>query len=268
MKETEMLEYLSSRFDRDNPFSLEDHLIGLSVVGSRGYNLHTEDSDYDLLGVVAPPQKYVYGLSTWEHWHPKSGTLDHDLDVKLYSVEKFIRLLLKGNPNVLEYLWLHPSSRFVHSLQMDMIVQERDAFLSQNLWKAMRGTINGMRSRLDGTGSTRNLGERRKQWIEEYGYNPKDAYRMAHIVNMAGHVLAHGDLPVHLERGSVVHQTLMAMKSGDWSLPEVLRYVDMKEALAEQLYEVTSLPERPNFERAEKLLMQIHRQRWDIEDSR
>lgn len=74
--------------------------------GSHGTTLDPSEpaasDDTDIMVIVVPPIEYVFGLESWEGCDFWIGSYD----IVVYSVEKFFRLLMKGNPNVLGLLWL------------------------------------------------------------------------------------------------------------------------------------------------------------------
>ena len=69
------------------------------VAGSRAYGTNTEDSDYDYRGICIQPKKYLLGLDKFEQHEEKEP------DTVIYSLEKFVRLALQNNPNILEILF-------------------------------------------------------------------------------------------------------------------------------------------------------------------
>lgn len=77
-------------------------LVG--VVGSTAYGLAHAGSDLDRLGVYVAPSSTFLGLS-----YPiekRLTTQQYDPDVSMHEIGKYLRLALKGNPSVLELLWL------------------------------------------------------------------------------------------------------------------------------------------------------------------
>lgn len=83
-----------------------ENIILDGVVGSRAYGLATDDSDTDTLGVFVAPTLDVSGL----FWSSKDETVtnaspDGD-DYTYHEVGKFLRLILKGNPTMIEFLFL------------------------------------------------------------------------------------------------------------------------------------------------------------------
>lgn len=95
--------------------------------GSRSHGLSTAESDEDSRGVCVPPPRYLYGLSHFEQWESEGG--DH----VVYSLQKFVRLALDGNPNIIEAFYVHPEDRlFTHRLA-EPLLENRDRFLSKKV---------------------------------------------------------------------------------------------------------------------------------------
>lgn len=95
--------------------------------GSRSHGLGTAESDEDSRGVCIPPANYLYGLSHFEQWESEGG--DH----VVYSLQKFVRLALDGNPNIIEAFYVEPADRlFTHPLASPMM-EQRDRFLSKKV---------------------------------------------------------------------------------------------------------------------------------------
>ncbi len=69
------------------------------LAGSRAHGLATPDSDTDTRGACIPPERYLIGLSAFEQHADEHG--DH----VTYTLGKFVRLALDGNPNILETLY-------------------------------------------------------------------------------------------------------------------------------------------------------------------
>lgn len=72
----------------------------LVLKGSRNYNLHTEESDYDYVNLYAPTLKDL-----WLGARPEETKKSTDADVQNMDVRHFLHLLEKGNHNALELLF-------------------------------------------------------------------------------------------------------------------------------------------------------------------
>ena len=76
-----------------------DYQVLLSALsGSHAYGLNTPQSDRDIRGVFILPQKKLYGL------HYTEQVADDKNDIIYYELGRFVELLIKNNPNILELL--------------------------------------------------------------------------------------------------------------------------------------------------------------------
>jgi predicted nucleotidyltransferase len=121
---------------------LPNNIIYLSLSGSRAYKTHTEDSDYDYKGACIAPASYYLGMDrfdqsdskeTVEFIKPYLGSFPPDDDVVVYNLVKMISLTADGNPNMIEMVYVEPSSIVYRHPIMNRFFDIRDAFLSRNL---------------------------------------------------------------------------------------------------------------------------------------
>lgn len=83
----------------DTAYLKENHLLLLdSVSGSKAYGLDNAQSDTDIRGVFVLPKKIFYGLEYIPQINNESN------DITYYELRRFIELLSKNNPNILELL--------------------------------------------------------------------------------------------------------------------------------------------------------------------
>ena len=76
-----------------------NHLLLLDAIsGSHAYGLNHPDSDIDKRGIFVLPKKQFYGL------HYKEQINDQLNDEVYYELRRFMDLLIKNNPNILELL--------------------------------------------------------------------------------------------------------------------------------------------------------------------
>lgn len=98
------------------------HPIMLGVVGSRLYGTDHAGSDYDWKGVYQAPTRQVLGIRET----PDSYNFNAP-DFTLYELGRFVHLLLKSNPTVIELLNLPTYA--VLTMQGQMLLNNRDLFL-------------------------------------------------------------------------------------------------------------------------------------------
>lgn len=119
----------------------DGQMIMLTLVGSHAYGLATPTSDYDFLGVFVPsPREALVG-------RPKETltSLRDGLDYTMHSTLKYIELAAKGNPTILESLWLEP---LAESPLGKAIRDCRRDFVTQRALHQYRGYAAGQLSRL------------------------------------------------------------------------------------------------------------------------
>jgi len=110
-------------------------LMMRGLIGSRAYNLHAPESDYDYRGVYLETPAQIYGL---ERANPTTDGEDENNAV--YSLKHFVSLLCKGNPNIVEMIWL-PDKLYtdMDPLFRDTIIANKSRFMSKQISKAYAG---------------------------------------------------------------------------------------------------------------------------------
>jgi hypothetical protein len=138
-------------FNERAPFELKpDMLVVLSHVGSHSHGTYIPPSDpqaiddVDYMGVIAPPVEFAVGLNQWEG----SNFWVDELDVVFYSLDKFIRLLVKNNPNVLGMLWMRAEFYHHYTKAFNLLLAHRDAFSSQLAFGSFMGYAQSQLSRM------------------------------------------------------------------------------------------------------------------------
>jgi hypothetical protein len=99
------------------------HLLLKCISGSKAYNLHLPSSDTDVKGIFVLPQRQLYGLEQVAQLANASN------DEVYFEVARFIELLLKNNPNILELLST-PKDCILFRHPLMMLVRPED-FLSK-----------------------------------------------------------------------------------------------------------------------------------------
>jgi hypothetical protein len=97
------------------------------------------------------------------------------------------------------------------------------------------------------------MGAKRKELVRRVGYDAKNAAHLIRLLRMGIEFLVEGDL--HVERADA--EQLLSIKRGDWSIERVRDEADRLFKLAEEAYVRSSLPAKPDTEKAEKLCIEI-----------
>lgn len=159
----------------NNDFSLEDNLIMLCRVGSVSQNTNLQlgegasDADLDIRGVIVPPANKVLGLKEWTGWQWQGPAEDGlpSLDVELWSIERFMELALKGNPTVLEWVWLRQEDYLVVTECWKKIDAQKNIFSSKASSQKFLGMARSQLMKLSKSGEGKHVEEHDFQQIQE-----------------------------------------------------------------------------------------------------
>lgn len=136
---------IAERFNASHDFDFASHCQMLCYVGStsHGTSIPNDDpngiDDVDLMAVVLPPDSFLFGLDQFDGWNQQW----EELDVVVYSFHKFVRLLLKSNPNVLGTLWLRPHDYLLERYNWTVLAANRALFATRAAHGSFAGYANG-----------------------------------------------------------------------------------------------------------------------------
>lgn len=230
--------------------------IVLKVLGgSHAYGLASEDSDKDYRGVALPPVSWLVGFPPGDYG---SQTFTHKRDsedIVIHTLEKFCRLALKSNPNILELLFCRSVEIKIMTEVGKQLRELRYAFLSRSTYASFSGYAFGqlkrMRNHNTGHGAHSDL-------IEKYGYDTKNAMHLIRLLLMATEILRGNEPAIYrsTDRG-----LLLSIRNGRYTAHQVQTMAeDMdKECLA--LRDVSPLPNSPNRARVARFLEEVQT-RW------
>lgn len=234
-EELEVLKLFKDRLDPAgaSDFDLEEHVIYRCIVGSRAYGLDTEDSDTDLRGIYLAPAELQ-----WSLYGAPEQFEDNATQSCYWELQKFLVMALKANPNILECLY----SPLVDKVTPigERLLAIRDKFLSQMIFQTFNGYALSQFKKIEQ--DLRNHGEVR--W--------KHAMHLLRLLMTGAATLREGRVPVHV---GPRRDELLAVKRGElsWEKVDAWRqelHRDFEQALIE-----TKLPERPDYEAANELLV-------------
>ena len=233
-----------------------DGTILLGYRGSISHNMfvpqHKEGiDDKDIMGVMIYPASHYIGLcNKKEAYEVKLN----EWDGVYYELKKFVYLLLKSNPNVLGFLWMEEKNYIHVSPAGRRLIEIREAFLSKAVHKSFTGYAYSQMTKMTaGKKYQGYMGTKRRELVDKFGYDTKNACHMIRLLRMGIECLTEGRLIV--ERPDA--KELLAIKRGEWSLAKVQEEADHLFRLSREAYVNTKLPDKPNREKIEKVLMDI-----------
>lgn len=219
-------------------FDLETFIIYRCTVGSRAYGLDTDASDTDHRGIYLAPADLQWSLfGAPEQFEDNAAQSCH------WELQKFLIMALKANPNILECLY-SPMVEKITDLGQELVAN-RQVFLSQMIFQTFNGYALSQFKKIGQ--DIRNHGEVR--W--------KHAMHLLRLLLTGAATLRTGSVPVRVEAH---RDRLLAVKRGEMPWPEVDTWRqelhrDFEHALTE-----TKLPERPDYEAANRFLIKARHQ--------
>ena len=112
---------------------LGDRIILLGLGGSFAYGLNNAHSDTDIRGIALNSRSDLLGLSHFESF------VNTDTDTTIYSVNKYVSLLMDANPNIVELLGNNPSDYIYISPLGQLLLDNAKLFLSQKVYYSFGG---------------------------------------------------------------------------------------------------------------------------------
>lgn len=248
---------LSGLSQQETDNILPDNTILLGYVGSisHGTQIPKENpdsiDDIDIMGISIAPENVYMGLKKFEQKEAKYK----EYDSVVYEIKKFFSLLLKQNPNVLGLLWLQHQNYIYKSPVGQSIIENRNLFVSKEAYHSFSGYAHGQLHRMEHLACKGYMGQKRKQLVEKFGYDCKNAAHLIRLLRMGIEFLTDGELRVYREDNI----ELKEIKSGKWSLEKVKRESEQLFLLAREAFIRSPLPPKPDYDKAEELLIGILR---------
>lgn len=242
-----------------NPYLEEDSII-VGYVGSISHGTQVPSTDpdciddKDVMAVVIPPLNHYFGLTEFG----SRGTKEikkGEWDIVTYEFRKFVNLLIKGNPNVLGLLWLPDNMYLKVSDSGDFLIENRKMFATKQVYHSFTGYAYGQLKRMTHFVFEGYMGTKRKELVERYGYDCKNAAHLIRLLRMGIEFLNEGEL--YVSRSNKDAQQLMEIKKGGWTLEQVKEEADRLFKRAEEAYDRSTLPAKPDKEAVEGLCMKI-----------
>ena len=244
----------------EGQFHLWDNCLFLCYRGSIAHGTYVPNSspgsidDKDVFGVVFPPREYFFGLKTFEQLERKKEYWD----VLIYDFRKFIHLMVKSNPNVLQSLWT-PDHHFLKTTETFKTLQaNRGLFLSKAIYKSFCGYAYGQLHKMENMAYNGYMGQKRKGLVDKFGYDTKNAQHLIRLLRQGIDALKTGEIVVERPDANELKQ----IKLGEWSIEKVKREAnDLFEVMKIALKE-SHLPERPDIGAIDTLVQKIQTEHY------
>lgn len=249
-------------FDKSHLSWLEERIILLAVTGSHAYGTETENSDRDYRGVCIPPIEYYLGLAAFNEYNNSGGknfrNTKDDIDIRVMHINKFVKDALQGVPNNIELLFVRKEDFLRLTALGQELVNHRHLFLSKRIYKRFGGYASAQMQKLK-TKKTHQTG--RQDLVQRFGYDTKFFMHSVRLLTSAIEILETGEFSTYRPN----RQLLLDCRFGKYSYEEALKLIDHYDQQLKKAYEHSSLPANPDYDRINRLLIEINRQALEIE---
>lgn len=210
--------------------------------------------DIDVMGVYLAPMEYYVGLGRGNRYQRGWDFWVDEYDCVFYEFRKFINLLLGSNPNVLSMLWMQPEHHIVVNDWTKMLIENRDAFMSKRIATTFIGYAEGQMKRMTKFSTQGYMGEKRKNLVEKYGYDIKNAAHVVRLLKTGIEALKTGRIEVFRSKDAAL---IIDIKTGKWPIERVKDEANKLFEEARKAGKETSLPEKPDYDRVEEICKYI-----------
>lgn len=230
-----------------------DNVIAEFYRGSMAQNLFIEgSSDIDLMHVVVLPKDYYFGLNRYGFDDGTRQSVEGGNECVQYEALKFIRLLTKGNPNVITSLFLQPDHYLVDTLAFNVIKRNRNLFLSKEIYYATMGYANSQFHRMEIL-APKHAGAKRKERIEKAGHDPKNA---CHLILLLLMLVEFMDTGVFHPYRTIDRNYLLDIKTGKIGLDEIKSSAQILYHAAEDGLKKLDLPDKPDIDKVNQVCVE------------
>jgi predicted nucleotidyltransferase len=255
-------EVYSSPNDEQLAEAAHENLILRATVGSTIHGLHHEGlDDRDEMGVFIEPPNLALGHRHLAHMvqrtQPEGARSGPgDLDLVLYSLRKWVRLAVAGNPTII--LLLFSSDVVASSPLGDKLRADSSIFLSQNVLPRYQGYMRSQRERLLGLRGQKRV--KRPELVDEFGYDTKYAMHLIRLGYQGLELLESGRLT--LPMAEPVRSQIMAVRRGEVPFEEAVRMAEEVESKLEEAAADSPLPKQPDMDAIDNWVVNAYVSHW------
>jgi hypothetical protein len=241
-----------------------EHTILRGLVGSTVHGIAVAATDdRDEMGVCIEPPEHVIGLEHFERYvyrtQPegvRSGP--GDLDLVVYSLRKWCRLALKGNPTVLLLLFV-PEAAVVTCTPLGRELRTlAPALAARSAGNAFLGYVTAQKQRMLGQrGGHRTT---RLDLVAAHGYDTKCAGHMLRLGYQGHEFLETGRITLPMPERE--RQRVLAVRRGEVPVDEVLAEAASLEQGLATLRRDSPLPAEPDRMAVNDFLMSAYQRHW------
>ena len=256
--------------DRD---TAERCTILRGLVGSTVHGLNVNDGieDRDEMGVCVEPlaeamalwdpfEQFIYRSAAEREGRANARSTGGDLDLTIYSLRKWTRLALKGNPTILLLLFT-PEDQLVACTPMGHELRAlTPQIVSRRVQAPYLGYLQAQKQRLTGERGQKRI--HRPELEEMYGFDTKYAMHMLRLGYQGVELLTTGRLSLPMREPE--RSYLLDVRRGKVSEADCLARAGELESELAGLATTSALPDAPDERRVEDWVLDAYRRSWKL----
>lgn len=220
------------------------------LVLKHGGNVEDYLSDVDIRGIFIPFDEYLYGPNKIDEYRDPN-----EEDTVYFSLEKFIRLAIECNPNVVEQLFVNEE----HIIYMNdfgkKLYELRNIFLTKNAFGSFASYAFAQLKRIKNRTEGFNRNQHRQTLINNAGgdWDPKNAMHLVRLLYMVKQILGEGTLNTYCS----FKDLLLKIRNAEMTYEEVISLADDLFLQIEESLLKSTIPDFPDTEFINNWLIDI-----------
>lgn len=256
----------------------EARTILRAVVGSTVHGLNVldgiEDRDEmgiciepinEAMGVRAPFEQFIYRSAAEREGRHDAPSQAGDLDLTIYSLRKYVRLALKGNPTILLLFFVPNDMILVSDARGAQLRELAPKIISREAGKAFLGYLQAQRQRLLGERGNGGHGQPRRGLVEKFGFDVKFAMHMLRLGHQGVELLQTGRL--QLPMAEPARSWLYGVRQGEVPINDCLTKAGELEREIQDLLHDSPIQATPDVESVNEWLTTTYMRNWSAEQA-
>lgn len=212
------------------------------------------------LGIHAPFEQFIYRTAAEREGRHDAPSQGGDLDLTIYSLRKYVRLAVKGNPTILLLLFA-PTDLLTQCDARGSRLRELVPFIiSRQAGKAFLGYLQAQRQRMLGEKGNGGHGRPRAELTRKFGFDTKYAMHMCRLALQGVELMNTGRIQLPMPEPD--RSWLMAVRLGQIDQQEVLTRTGELERELKDLVTDAPIQEHPDEAPVQEWMLKMYYRQW------
>lgn len=245
----------------------QQNLVLLSEAGSNLHGIAVNTDDHDIMGVCIEPPEVKLGLTKFAMYEYRSQPKGQrsgkgDLDLYIYGLEKWSKLIAGGHPTTLLPLFTPTEKLEYRAWPGERMRDAKHLFIAKSHGERFIGYLRRQRKHLGGELAPRT---NRPELIEQYGWDTKYGSHACRIAIQGIELMSTGNITLPMKQGD--REMLTGMRTGSMTEKEALDLIDHLDAQLVDEMNRSPLQMWPRYDAISDLLVDIYREWWSEKSS-